>query len=60
MQKEEIMRYLKLFYEADIENTKMEKSLIFLLKAFGWNIHATNWDHQSIPSRFLLFQKRDN
>lgn len=56
------MRYLKIEYETDKINTKMESALNYLLKLFGYEIEQGNLQTplcHSISYRLLIFRKKD-
>ncbi len=56
------MRELRISYEADKRNIWLERVIIFLLKAFGWQLWLKSWLHvQELGStRILLFEKKDS
>jgi len=57
------MRNLKIEYETDTINARMENALIYLLNIFGWRIDNINF-YMPLCSktgyRLLFFKKKDN
>lgn len=50
------MRYLRINYGTDSQNTKMENALIYLLRIFGYKPYTTG---SNIQDRVLIFEKED-
>lgn len=52
------MRYLRILYGTDSQNTKMEDALIYLLRIFGYKPHFTGYATPS-DDRLIIFEKKD-